>query len=82
MIQLSIEEPNIEAFFNHSKEEIVNTLKFIADNNLKGFMRDKNEYELSREQKKELESRVNSFHTDLSLGRTWDEVKSGLERHK
>jgi len=80
MIQLQIEEPAIEQFFNNSKEEIINTLKFIADNNLKGFIRDKNEYELSSEQKKELETRVNSFHANPSLGRTWDEVKARLKR--
>ena len=33
MIQLSIEEPSVEHFFNHSKEESINTLKFIADDN-------------------------------------------------
>ena len=31
MIQLSFEEPTIERFFNHSTEEIVQTLKFIAE---------------------------------------------------
>jgi len=80
MIQILIEEPKIEQFFNHSKEEIMNTLKFIADNNLKGFTRDKNEYELSETQKKELDSRIKSFHSDPSMGRTWDEVKAGLKR--
>ncbi len=80
MIQLMIEEPKIEQFFNNSKEEIINTLKFIADNNLKGFMRDKNEYELSEAQKKELDLRIESFHNNPSMGRTWDEVKAGLKR--
>jgi len=80
MIQLSIEEPKIEQFFNNSKEEIINTLKFIADNNLKGFIRDKNEYELSKAQKEELDSRIKSFHQDPTMGKTWDEIKAGLER--
>ena len=80
MIQVMIEEPTIEQFFNNSKEEIVNTLKFIADNNLKGFTRDKYEYELSEIQKKELDSRIESFHNNPSIGRTWDEVKAGLKR--
>jgi len=80
MMQLMIKEPKIEQFFNNSKEEIINTLKFIADNNLKGFTRDKNEYELSEVQKKELHSRMNSFHNNPSMGRNWDEVKAGLKR--
>ena len=33
MIQLSIEELSVEHFFNHSKEESINTLTFIADDN-------------------------------------------------
>ena len=80
MIQVIIEEPKIEQFFNNSKDEILNTLKFIADNNLKGFTRDKHEYELSEIQKKELNSRMESFHNNPSMGRTWDEVKAGLKR--
>jgi len=80
MMQLMIKEPKIEQFFNNSKEEIINTLKFIADNNLKGFTRDKDEYELSEVQKKELDARMHSFHNNPSMGRTWDEVKAGLKR--
>jgi len=80
MIQVMIEEPKIEQFFNNSKEEILNTLKFIADNNLKGFTKDKSEYELSKIQKRELDSRIESFHNNTSMGRTWDEVKAGLKR--
>ena len=79
MIQVMIEEPKIEQFFNNSKEEILNTLKFIADNNLKGFTRDKNEYELSEIQKKELNTRMASFHNNPSIGKTWNEVKAGLK---
>jgi len=80
MIQILIEEPKIEQFFNNSKEEIINTLKFIADNNLKSFTLTKEEYTLSESQKKELDSRMESFHTNPSIGRTWDEVKAGLKR--
>jgi len=80
MIQLLIEEPKIEQFFNNSKEEIINTLKFIADNNLKAFTRTKEEYKLSEAQKKELDSRIESFHNNPTIGRTWDEVKAGLKR--
>jgi len=48
MIQLSIEESKIEQFFNNSKEEVMHTLKFIAENNLNGFLRNKDEYELTK----------------------------------
>jgi len=80
MIQISIEEPSIEQFFNNAKEEIINTLKFIAENNLKGFIRDKNEYNLSEAQKKELDLGMKSFHDNLSIGRSWVEVKAGFKR--
>jgi len=80
MIQISIEEPSIEQFFNHSKEEIINTLKFIADNNLKGFKKDTSDYALTVTQKSELAERIGSFHKDPSMGRTWDEIKTGLKR--
>jgi len=79
MIQLSIEEPKIEQFFNNSKDEILRTLKFIADNNLKDFKNQKS-YELTKEQKKELNSRIESFHDNPSIGRNWEDIKSDLKR--
>jgi hypothetical protein len=79
MIQLSIEEPKIEQFFNNSKDEILKTLKFIADNNLKDFKNQKL-YELTKEQKKELDSRIKSFHDNPSMGRSWEDIKSDLKR--
>ena len=79
-MQLQIEEPAIERFFNNSKEEIIKTLKFIAENNLKGFTRKQSEYELNEAQRKELNSRLESFHDNPSTGRTWDEVKAGIKR--
>ncbi len=79
MIQISIEEPKVEQFFNNSKDEIIKTLKFIADNNLKGFT-NQSSYELTNEQKKELSSRIKSFHDDPSIGRTWEEIKNDLKR--
>jgi len=80
MIQLSIEEPKIEQFFNNSKEEVMRTLKFIAENNLNGFLRNKDEYDLSEIQKKELDARIKSFHANPTMGKTWDEVKSGFKK--
>ena len=79
MIELSIKEPKIEQFFNNSKEEIIETLKFIAENNLKDF-KQHSSYELTNEQKKELDERVETFHKNPSMGRTWEEIKSGLKR--
>ena len=80
MMQLAIEEPKIEKFFNHSKDEIIKALKFLADNNIKDFGLDSKSLELSMEQKKELNSRITSFHNDRTIGRSWDEVKSDLAR--
>lgn len=79
MIQLSIEEPKIEQFFNNSKDEILKTLKFIADNNLKDFKNQKS-YALTKGQKKELDSRIKSFHDNPSIGRSWEDIKSDLKR--
>ena len=81
MMQIAIEEPKIEQFFNHSKDEIMKALKFIVDNNIKDFSIDKKSLELSREQKVELESRISSFHNDRTIGRSWEEVKSNLNRN-
>jgi len=80
MIQLSIEEPKIEKFFNSSKEEILKALKFIVDNEIHDFSSINNTSELSEEQKKELNSRISSFHKDPSIGRSWDDIKNDLER--
>jgi len=79
MIQLSIEEPKIEQFFNNSKDEILKTLKFIADNNLRDFKNQKS-HELTKAQKKELNSRIKSFHDNPSIGRSWEDIKSDLKR--
>jgi hypothetical protein len=70
----SIEAPKIEQFFNNSKDEILKTLKFIADNNLKDF-KNKKSYELTKAQKKELNSRIKSFHDNPSIGRSWEDLK-------
>jgi putative addiction module component (TIGR02574 family) len=80
MIQLSIEEPKIEKFFNSSKDEIMKALKFIVDNDIHDFSQINNTSELSEEQKKELHSRINSFHKDPLMGRKWDDVKNDLKR--
>ena len=80
MIQLSIQEPKIEQFFNHSKDEIIKALTFIVDNNIKYFGVNQNNLELSTKQKEELNSRILSFHKDPSIGRLWNEVKSDISR--
>ena len=80
MIQLSIENTKIENFFNSSKDEIMKALKFIVDNDIHDFSPINNTSDLSEEQKKELNSRINSFHEDRSIGRNWNDIKSDLER--
>jgi len=80
MMQLAIQEPKIEQFFNHSKDEIIKALKFIVDNNIRDFSVDKSNIELSKEQKKELDTRIKSFHNDPSIGRSWDEIKNTISR--
>ncbi|MEA3490771.1 MAG: hypothetical protein U9R27_02635 [Campylobacterota bacterium] len=75
MMQLSIQEPKIEQFFNHSKDEIIKALKFIVDNNIKDFDAIKSNLELSIEQKKELDVRIKSFHNNPLMGRSWSEIK-------
>ncbi len=80
MMQLAIQEPKIEQFFNHSKDEIIKALKFIVDNNIKDFGINQNNLELSTEQKEELNSRITSFRNDPSIGRSWNEVKSNILR--
>ena len=78
MIHLAIEEPKIEQFFHHSKEEIIKALKFIVENDIKDFALDTQALELSTEQKNELNSRVASFHNDRTMGRSWEEIKKNL----
>jgi len=80
MMQLLIQEPKIEQFFNHSKDEIIEALKFIVDNNITDFSINKNNLELSIKQKEELDVRIKSFHNDPSIGRSWNEVKSDISR--
>ncbi|MDF1881924.1 hypothetical protein JHD50_11555 [Sulfurimonas sp. MAG313] len=80
MIQLYIEEPKIEKFFNSSKDEILKALKFIVDNEIHDFSLINNTSELTEDQKKELDSRIYSFHKDPSIGRSWDDIKNSLEQ--
>jgi len=80
MMQISIHEPKIEQFFNHSKDEMIRALKFIVDNNIKDFELDHKNLTLSNEQKKELHSRLESFHNNPSMGRSWNEIKSSISR--
>jgi hypothetical protein len=80
MMQLAIQEPRIEQFFNNSKDEILKALRFIVDNNIKDFGINQTSLELSTEQKKELNSRISSFHNDPLMSRSWNEVKSDISR--
>jgi len=80
MIQLSIEEPKIEKFFNSSKDEIIKALKFIVDNDIHDFSPINKSSELTQEQKNELNSRIRSLHKDPKIGQNWDDIKHSLER--
>jgi len=77
MINISIEEPKIEQFFNNSKEEVINALRFIVDNNIK-YLNTNTSSELSHKQKEELNLRISSFHKDPTIGKSWSELKSKI----
>ena len=76
MIQVAIEEPKIEAFFNHSQEEILKALRYLVNNNIKEF--DRQSSPLSKSQKQELDARIEEFYQDPTIARPWDEVKQEL----
>jgi len=78
MLYLSIQEPKVEQFFNHSKDEILKALQFIVENNIYEYKIDKNDLKLSIEQKKELNSRIISFHNNRDIGKSWDEIKNNI----
>lgn len=80
MIHLAIEEPRVEQFFHHSKDEIMKVLRFIVDNDIKDFSIDSKSVELSNEQKAELNSRIEAFHGNREMGRSWEEIKNELQR--
>ncbi len=79
-MQLAIQEPKIEQFFNHSKDEIIKALKFIVDNNIRDFGINKSNLELSIEQKEELDVRIKSLHKNPLMGRSWNEIKNTISR--
>lgn len=81
MIQLSIDEPKIEKFFNSSKDEIMKALNFIVDNKIHDFSQTNNSSELSEEQRIELNFRINSFQKDRFIGREWNDIKNDLNFH-
>jgi hypothetical protein len=55
-------------------------LKFIVDNDIRDFSQTNTTSELSEEQKRELDSRISSFHKNRSMGREWSAIKSELKR--
>lgn len=80
MIQLAIQEPKIEKFFKNSKEEIEKALEFIVENDINYFKHTSQEATLTPEQKEELNSRIESFHKDPTIGKSWDDIKNTLAR--
>lgn len=80
MIQLAIKEPKIENFFNNSKDEIMRALEFIVENDINYFKHSSENTQLSHKQKEELNSRIESFHKDPTIGRSWDEIKNSIAK--
>jgi len=78
MIQLAIQEQKIEQFFNYSKDEIVKALHFIVDNNIQEYKINQNDLQLSSKQQKELNSRIESFHNDRTIGKSWNKIKGNI----
>ncbi len=78
-MQLAIQEPRLEQYFNYSQEEILKALKFIMDNDIKKYLtKDNDSLKLSNIQKKELNSRIQTFHNNRNVGKSWDEIKQNL----
>lgn len=75
MIRLSIQEPKIEQFFNHSQEEVIKALRFIVEHDIDYGERSDG---LSSEQKKELSSRIESYHNNRYIGKSWSDIKGSL----
>lgn len=80
MISLSIQEPKIEQFFNYSKEEVIKALRFIVEHDINYCEPSETSDQLSSVQKKELASRIESYHSNRSIGKTWSEIKGSLLR--
>lgn len=80
MIQLAISEPRIEKFFNYSKDEILKALEFMVENDINGFKSSQVDTQLTVDQKKELNSRLESFHKNRNIGNSWNDIKSKLVR--
>ena len=78
MIQLAIQEQKIEQFFNYSKDEILRALQFIVDNNIQEYKLNQKDLELSSLQKKELNSRIESFNNNRNIGKSWNEIKRNI----
>ena len=80
MIQLAIQEPKIEQFFHHSQDEIMRALHYIVENNIQDFSLEQSTHQLSSAQKEELHSRLQSYHENRDIGRSWDDVKNEFNR--
>ena len=67
MTQLSTTKLKAKQLFHPSKNEVIQE-----------FQNDGESLELTTAQKKELDSRITSFHKDRTIGRSWDEIKSEI----
>ena len=69
-------KPQSEEYTIHIPKEYINTQVEILVLPLSSM----NDSELTNEQKKELNQRMDSFHNDRNIGRTWDDIKLELNR--
>ena len=77
-MHLAIQEPKLEQYFNYSQEEVIQALEFIVDNDIKKYYTKNNNLELSNSQKEELNSRIQTFHNNRDIGKSWDKIKQNL----
>jgi hypothetical protein len=78
MIQLFIQEPKLEQYFNYSQEEVIQALEFIVDNDIKKYYAKNSDLKLSDLQKQILHLRIETFHNNRDIGKSWDEIKQTL----
>jgi len=72
MLEICINEPEIENYFNHDKSKVLDTLRFLAKNNI-DFIQT-----LSDKQKESLTKREKSFFKNPNNTKNWEELKATL----
>ena len=69
-------KPQSEEYILHIPKEYIDTQVEILVLPLSEI----NDMELTQEQQKELSQRMDSFHKDRTIGRTWNDIKLELNR--